>query len=324
MSLKIVVGLGRNDYDRDLILKGLQSQSKLFHEHSFVITNDKEELMYEIKDADVFFGYKIGEDIFSRAERLKWVHISLAGVNHTMHKGLMDPAVKLSSSKGLHPPYISEHIIAGLLYFCSGFDKASQLQKNKQWERDTILNGQCLLAGKNVLILGLGHIGLETGKKLSALGASVSGIKRNVTEKKVSGISVYSMEELYGLLPEMDAVVDILPLTPETEGIVHEKFFEAMKPGSIFINEGRGQHVSEKALIENTRHLRGMVLDATAPEPVPADSPLWERENVLLTQHTSGDSPEYLRLTAEYFMNNLALYVEGKEINGLIDKEAGY
>ncbi len=324
MAYKIVVGLGRNESDRDLIREGLATAPRLLEAHRFVITENKSQLETEIVDADIFFGYKLGYDLCRKAKKLKWVHISLAGVNHTMHECLMDPSILVTSSKGLHPPYISEHIISGLLYFCSGFDKAVKLQHEKKWDKDAVLGGQCLLSGKKILILGLGHIGMYTALKLNALGADVSGIRRNVAEPETEGVHVYAMSSLYELIGDMDAVVDILPLTPETTGILGKKFFSSMKKGSIFINVGRGQHVAEDEMIANCSHLRGLLLDATAEEPVPPSSPLWDMDNVLLTQHTSGDSPEYLRLTAEFFMKNLALYLQGKETDAKVDKTAGY
>jgi len=321
---KVVIGYGRSAQDRETIRTIVNAFSKKRENIRFTVTASKEEALEEIRDAHIFFGFRFGPELLEKARDLLWVHYSSAGVNHALYPELLRSPVLLSSSKGLHPPYITEHILAGIFYFYAGFDRIADLQRQKKWDKAGIVKEKTLLRGKQVLILGLGHIGKSAALQLTHLGARVHGIKRHVEETYADGISLHGMEELDTLLPDSDIVIDILPLTHETRQIMDRTFFGRMKDGALFINVGRGEHVKEEALLAEAPRFRGILLDATTREPLPEESPLWDLPNILLTQHTSGDFADYTEKATLFFLENLERFLDGEEPEGLIDKKEGY
>jgi phosphoglycerate dehydrogenase-like enzyme len=321
---KVIIGYGRSREERQMIRELTQEFQKEWDNVIFSLTESKEEAEQEIEDAHIYFGSRLGPELLKRARRLIWVHYSSAGVNHALYAELLQSPLLLTSSKGLHPPYISEYIIASIFYFYECLGQAAKLQQKREWNKARLVENKSLLAGEKVLVLGLGHIGEVTARKLYALGADVHGVKRRVREKYLDGISVHPAEEMDDLLGVSDIVIDILPLTDETRGMIDEAFFSRMKDGALFINVGRGEHVVEKALLKEAHRFRGIVLDATSEEPLSADSPLWSVPNILLTQHSSGDFKEYTKGATLFFLENLARFLNGEELKGLIDKASGY
>jgi len=323
-EVKVVIGYGRSEEDRTAIKSLLREFENKRRDVRFILASNKEEALQEIGDAHVYFGFRFGPELLEKAHELLWVHFSSAGVNHALYPALLKSPLLLSSSKGLHPPYISEHILAGIFYFYADFDHIVALQKQKKWDKTGIVREKRLLQGKQVLILGLGHIGKAAAQRLCHLGAVVHGIKKHVDETYADGVTIHSMEELFKLLPQADIVIDILPLTDETRGLMGKDFFKSMRDSALFINVGRGEHVVEEALLAEAPRFRGIVLDATSREPLTEDSPLWDLPNILLTQHTSGDFADYTEKATLFFLENLERFLDGEEPEGLIDKNEGY
>jgi phosphoglycerate dehydrogenase-like enzyme len=120
--------------------------------------------------------------------------------------------------------------------------------------------------------------------------------------------------------------MNVLPLTDATRGFMGETEFDALPPGAIVINAGRGATIDTQALlraIERGR-IKAALLDVTDPEPLPADHPLWTAPGVVITAHYSGAHPEYNAEADEIFLDNLRLYLAGKELHHVVDKQAGY
>ena len=321
---KVIIGYGRSDDDRKTIQRLLTDFEKKRKNVRFVLTASKEEVLGEIGDAHIYFGFRFGPELLEKARELIWVHYSSAGVNHALYPALLRSPAILSSSKGLHPPYISEYILAAIFYFYADFDRITRLQRERKWDKAGIVREKQLLRGKRVLILGLGHIGKVAAQKLCHLGAEVHGIKRHVEETYSDGVSIHPMEKLFDVLPDADIIIDILPLTEETRGLLDKSFFRSVKEGALFINVGRGEHIIEEDLLAEASRFRGIVLDATCREPLPEESPLWDLPNILLTQHTSGDFADYTEEATLFFLENLERFLDGEEPEGLINKEEGY
>jgi phosphoglycerate dehydrogenase-like enzyme len=134
------------------------------------------------------------------------------------------------------------------------------------------------------------------------------------------------MDKMPALLGKADFVVNILPNTGETQGLVGKKEFSLMKKGAVYVNVGRGLTNDEAALIEalNSGHLAAALLDVTAQEPLPAGSPLWDMETVMITPHYAGAHPDYAALAMNVTVENLKRYNAGAELINVVDKEAGY
>ena len=138
---------------------------------------------------------------------------------------------------------------------------------------------------------------------------------------------VYGPKEMGEVFKQSDYVINLLPDTQETRGLIDKTFFGLMKKSACFINLGRGSTVNQADLIDALRAqtIRAMVSDVYEAEPLPADSPLWQLENVILTPHVAGVSPQYLQRAMDIIRHNLQVYLgrTGRMMN-LVDLKLGY
>ena len=183
------------------------------------------------------------------------------------------------------------------------------------------------LGGSRVAILGTGNLGSTFAGYCTSMGAETIGISRS--GRPVEHFSrVYPMSRRLEAVQNADVVAACLPLTRETQGILDQAFFRAMKPGAIFLNTGRGKTVCQDDLIEALRsgHLGGAMLDVAEVEPMPPDCPLWEMENVFITPHISGSDldPQNTRQIFEIFRENFARYVQGQPLQNVVSRTKGY
>jgi phosphoglycerate dehydrogenase-like enzyme len=178
-----------------------------------------------------------------------------------------------------------------------------------------------------VLVVGLGAIGSETARRISAFGAEVVGLRRRPSSAPVPGVSaVLGPEALQSELSRADVVVLSAPQTAETWHLVGDAEFAAMKPGAVLVNVSRGKLVDEKALVRALAagKLRGAALDVFEHEPLDPGSPLWDRHDVLITPHVSGFHADYWPDATRLFAENLRRFVAGQPLENLVDKQAGY
>ncbi|MCA4131207.1 D-2-hydroxyacid dehydrogenase [Arthrobacter sp. M4] len=253
---------------------------------------------------------------------LQWVHAMAAGAGGAVKASGLDRATlekfKVTTSAGVHALPLAEFAALGIL---NGFKRSAELaqdQAAKHWPELRIPTR--LVNGSNLVVTGLGEIGLETARIARALGMTVSGTKRNV--EAIEGIErVVDNSGLASLLETADAVVNTLPGTPYTEKLFNREVFAAMKPGTVFINVGRGTVVDEAALLEalDNGQVSYACLDVFAVEPLPQDSPLWEHPKVMVSPHTSALSAAENRLITERFCSNLRIFLDGGELPHLVD-----
>lgn len=259
-----------------------------------------------------------------QSPQLKWVQSISAGVDYLPLNEFSDRGVLLSNGSGIHALSISEHTIGVLLSYYRGLTQAVKAQEQRDWVQDTIHYDQ--LAGKNLLVVGTGHIGQQLSKSIHSLGVNVYGI--NTTGHPAEGfIETYSIKNLAKIVPEMDIVVGILPGTHETYHIFNSDIFEKMKKSAVFINVGRGDTVHTKELIAalEEKHFAFAALDVFEEEPLPKESPLWEFDNLLVTPHISGMTVDFQNKFMKIFLANLKSYVENKELSvNQVELERGY
>ncbi len=189
------------------------------------------------------------------------------------------------------------------------------------------------LYGKTIGIAGLGNIGLEIAKRSKSFGMRVIGSRRNseFVPLRLPGYEqfvdeVLSPNQLEKLVSAADIVVDALPLTSETHEIFNYEIFSKFKRSSIFVNVGRGQTVIENDLIRSLKEglLKGAALDVFNEEPLPDDSPLWGMNNVIVSPHVSGWSPDYVGRAVEILKENLTHFARGDQLTNIVNKDAGY
>ena len=256
--------------------------------------------------------------------QLQWVQAISAGVDYLPLKEFSEQNVSLSNGSGIHSLSISEHVIGVLLGYYRGLNQAVKNQEQKNWAQDSIHYDQ--LSGKNLLVVGTGHIGQQLSKSIHSLGVKVYGI--NTTGHPAEGfIETYSIKNMHKIVPEMDIVVGILPGTDETYHIFNSDIFDNMKPSTVFVNVGRGDTVHTKELISalKARKIAFAALDVFEDEPLPKESSLWNMENVLITPHISGLTVDFQHKFMQIFLKNLKSYVANKELTvNQVELERGY
>ena len=178
-------------------------------------------------------------------------------------------------------------------------------------------------AERRIGVMGMGMLGSAALDRLASFGFALSGWSRS--RKAMPGVRCYAgTEELGAFLAELDILVCLLPLTPETRGMLAEPVFRQLPRGAALINAGRGGHLIATDLLAalDNRHLSAAILDVTDPEPLPADHPFWRHPRILLTPHVASSTDP---ATAAHFVADAILrHRAGKPLPGLVDRVAGY
>lgn len=256
---------------------------------------------------------KFSEQLLS-SDQLKWVQSISAGVDYLPLNDFSKREVLLSNGSGIHVLSISEHIIGVLLGYYRGLNESVKKQEQKVWAQESIHYDQ--LSGKNLLVVGTGHIGQQLSKSIRSLGVNVYGI--NTTGHPAEGfVETYSIKNMAKIVPEMDIVVGILPGTHETYHIFNSDIFGKMKKTGIFINVGRGDTVHTKELISalEEKQFAFAALDVFEEEPLPENNPLWTFDNVLITPHISGMTVDFQNKFMKIFLANLKSYLSDRELS---------
>jgi phosphoglycerate dehydrogenase-like enzyme len=289
------------------------------------LTQDPEEIEALLPDIEIVVG-GLPHHLLPKAENLRWLQQWGAGADWLLRvPEAAEHDFVLTSASGVHAIPISEQIIAYLLAFARGLHRAVCAQVKHQWHRET--KGSLFeLAGKTMVLVGVGAIGERTAEIAVALGMHVLGVRR-APEIAVPGIeAMYHPRQLLEILPQADFVVLTVPLTRETRGMIGRRELQAMKPSAYIINIGRGSTIQEDALIAALQdgQIAGAGLDVFATEPLPPDSPLWEMENVIITGHYAGMTPKYDDRAVAILLENLERYRSGGALKNIVDKRLGY
>ncbi len=272
--------------------------------------------------AEVMVGWNIPREAVQRAPRLKWIHSTAAGVDQLLHPEVLAGEILVTSSSGIHQPLV-EHVFAMVLALTRRLHVAIRNQVARRWERRQAVGDE--IRGKTMGVLGLGHIGAEIAEKAAVFGMRVIGTKRTVAP--VPHVDqVFPPEGLADVLRASDVVVVALPLTTQTRGLLGEPELRLMRRTAVLINIGRGAIVQEAALIRALQEggIAGAGLDVFEREPLPADSPLWGMEQVIITPHVSGTSQHYWDAATPLLCENVRRYLTGAPLLNLVNKALGY
>ena len=290
-----------------------------------------DEVMDAVAEAEVYFGFGIPRELFIAAPNLRWVHSAAAGVGTALHEEMRASDVLLTNSAGIHAVPIAEYIVAGVLHFLRGLDFAGEQQHQGVWDKTRFVADEAPLREMDTvraLVIGAGGLGGEAGKRLTALGARCTAVRRRVELGPPEGFELaIGLDQLDAELPHHDVIILTAPLTPQTKGLLDARRLDLLPPSAIVINVARGAHLDEEALIDRLRNgrIRGAVLDVFREEPLAADSPLWQLRQVLLTPHISPVSPgRFWPRQLDLFLDNWNRYVRGEPLRNVVNKEAGY
>lgn len=301
----------------------LESLAKMAKDYRLVSAKDAASIDLDAVEIIVSWENKLGNQILaSPTSQLKWVQVYSAGVDDLPLNVFKEKNILLSNASGVHSVPITESVVGMLLSHYRGLHTATIQQQAVNWDSRLPLSE---LNGRSLLIVGTGAIGRQLAKVATVLGVKVYGINRSGHPLE-NFIDTYPQAQIDQLLPKMDIVVNILPLTADTHYFYDAQRFQKMKDGVIFINVGRGPSVETAALIEACQTKIGFAgMDVFEEEPLPEDNPLWQMDNVLITPHVSGKTDQYNQRFFEILSDNLARYLEGGQLSrNQVQLDQGY
>ncbi len=270
-----------------------------------------------LEDTEVLFAWGVPPAVLARMPRLRWVQWLGAGVDLIV--GQTPDDITLTRVVGAFSTVMSEHVFAYLLALRRGIFEMRQLQREHVWRR--VIGPS--LRGQRLGVAGLGSIGSEVARLGRAFGMEVWGLSRTDRGGEICDRH-FLPTEMRDFAAGVDALVLVLPATPETDGIVDAEVLAGMREGSILVNVGRGNAIVERDLIAALRRGRPAMaqLDVFEREPLPEESPLWDLPNCYISAHCSG--PSEPRLVCTFAAENLRRYLQGEPMVGIVDRERGY
>jgi phosphoglycerate dehydrogenase-like enzyme len=270
---------------------------------------------------EVLMAYAVSPGLLPAMPKLRWVQAMTAGVEGWLALPDLPGDLTLTCARGTHREAMPENIIGALLYVAKPYAEAVENQKQRKW----VQRAAQPLTGKTLGILGLGAIGRDVARIAAALGLRVIGTRRR-PEPMANVAEVFPAERTPEVLAQSDFLLLLLPATPETENFINAERLAMMKPGAWLLNFGRGHLIKDDDLIAavKAKKIAGAMLDVYRQEPLPADHPFWTTEGIIVLPHIGGPHPQRDRFVARLFVDNLGRFLDGKTLNEVVDRKAGY
>lgn len=258
------------------------------------------------------------------ARNLRWVHCMYAGLDGFLFPALIESDVTVTNSRGVFSDSLGEFAIAAVLFFAKDLRRMIRSQAAETWDPFDVEE----ISGHTLGILGYGSIGRSVALRAKAMGMRVIALRRTPESAPPDPLvdEMLPPHRKLELMAGCDYLVVTAPLTPETVGMVGVDEFEAMKPGAVVINVGRGPVIDEGSLIRALleEKIRGAALDVFTTEPLPKGHPFFRMENVLLSPHCADRTPRWLWNAMELFADSLGRYRRGETLLNVVDKRRGY
>jgi|SRR5581483_10804427 len=296
-----------------------------------VVAKDMSEAEKATTDADVIVGFNpeiCAARLIDNDRQLRWIASLAAGVENCMAvPGVRGRNLLVTNMRGVDSAVIAEHAVALAMALAHSLDTFAVDTSKGEWNSAHGATAPIqTLAGKTLLVVGLGGIGTEVASRAHGLGMKVVAT-RDAAGNKPDFVSYVGLpDEMLTLAKSADVIVNAVPLTPQTKGLYDAKFFAVLKPTAYFVNVARGASVVTADLVSalSEHRLAGAGLDVTDPEPLPADSPLWHAPHVIITPHISSrsDFPNEARWTLA--VENLRRYANGEKVLSVVDLTKGY
>ena len=299
----------------------------------FVLSEEQEERWRgHLARADILWDFppsaSDGTKGINLAPNLKWIQTTSSGVGQTVKRlGLQESDILITTARGVHAGPLSEFVFLALLSHVKRLPHLQAEQKAHHWAR--FCGDE--LAGKTLAIIGVGELGRRVAEVGRCLGMRVVALARAGSDRTAEqlGIEVlFPHDALHQMLREADALVLSVPHTPDTEGMIDEAAFAALKPGAVFVNIARGQVVDLEALTRNLQSGRIALaaLDPFAVEPLDPNSPLWDLPNVLISPHSASTAESENGKITDIFCHNLRCYLKGRldDMRNVLDKARMY
>ena len=312
---------------RDRILE--RSRREGYEALEFIISDDKDEIVSGLPDADAAFIAAWDADMLRAARKLRWIHAIGGGVKQYLFPEMVESDIPFTCGKPAFAIPGAEFALGAMLMFSRrnhvtvGTPKLTQRSPSQEVALKPVD-----LAGKTLGVLGMGGIGQALAPRAKAMGMRVLGTSRRSRQAPDGVDRMYRMDEAVNMVAEADFVAVVVPETPETEGIVSEGLLAGMKRGAVILDcSGRPSLYDygsmDRALASG--RLGGVCFQPAGESPgmPPDDSDFWMRENVVVVT-CRGTSFEQENLCVGLFFENLRRFESGQPLLGLVDKTAGY
>ena len=278
-----------------------------------------------MEDVEVILGV-ITPTMFARATKLTWVHAITSGADSYLFPEMVKSEVMLSGDKGLVGTHLADHTFALLLSLTRRLARAVQDAPHSWKNRVAYRAEEFELEGRTMGIVGFGGTGRQIARRAAAFGMHCIAVDCDPVPPSPEVAEVWGSNRLDELLRTADVVTSGLPLTPQTRNMFNARAFGLMKPSALFVNVTRGEIFDSEALMAaiNNGKLAGAGLDVAPMEPLPSDHALWRTPNLIMTPHTAGASQFRISRNLDRFCRNIALYRDGKPLEGQINKSRGF
>jgi phosphoglycerate dehydrogenase-like enzyme len=293
---------------------------------------EEQQARYErlLGSAEVLFGIPdsrpgVLRDVVARNPALRWVHTMAAGGGGQIRMAKLSDAdlarITFTTSAGAHAEPLAEYAVFGVLCGAKELPKLQALQREHVWGERWVTRH---IGEMTICVVAMGEIGRRVASYFLHLGAKVIGVNRSVRD--VPGVEMHSVDDLTACAARADAIINCLPGAVGTDKLISAEVLAATKPGVIVVSLGRGSCIDEAALIAGLRsgHIGYAALDVVAQEPLPADSPLWDMPNVLITPHTMALTEKEEDRVVDIFLGNAHALVAGRPLRNLMNKELFY
>jgi len=272
-------------------------------------------------DTEAMLAWGSPPGLLPNMPKLRWAQALTAGVEGWLALPDLPRDLTLTCARGTHRDSMPENILGALFHIAKPYAAIVGDQAPHRWTRRmcTPLNGATLG------ILGLGAVGQEVARLATALRMRVIGTKRTVTP--LPGLAeVFPPERTAEVVAQSDYVLLLLPATPATENFVDARFLAQMKPTAWLINFGRGHLIADADLIAavTEKRIAGAILDVFRQEPLPPEHPFWGTDGILVLPHIGGGLPTRDGVVAKLFVENLGRFLDGRPLQEVVDRTAGY
>ncbi len=273
-------------------------------------SNDRSSTLPHLDNADALIGhhFQFDEEMLTRARRLRWIQSLTTGTDAILQLAALRPEVTVTSTRGMHGQQMSELVFLQMLALLRNFPRMQRNQSAHRWDRWP----QPLLAGKTVVIVGVGAIAEVLAPRCKAFGMTVWGIS-NSSRRPAGFDEILPRSELQRGAAAADFLVLIVPHSAQTENLIDAAVLSCMKPSAYLINVARGGVLDEVALLDSLREQRlaGAALDVFRERPLPPDHPLWSDEKIIITPHIGGMSDVYLDQAYPIVRDNIEKFLAG-------------
>jgi phosphoglycerate dehydrogenase-like enzyme len=295
-----------------------------------IVSDDPAKLSEAAADADaiLYAATKAGllAGVLPHAARARWIHSLWTGVEGILTPEMLAHPAQLTNGRGVFRWPLADWVMAAMLHFSFDLGRVIRQQQAGVWE--TFIS--TMLHGKTLGIIGYGSIGSAAASRAKGFGMKIAALRRKQGREQGNPDPLvdafYTLPQLHDLIAASDYLLLATPVTAETLGMIGAAEIAVMKPNAVLINVGRGAVVDEPALIQalESGKIRGAALDVFMVEPLPAGHPFYRMTNVLLSPHTADRVEGFLGPPVEAFLENLERFLNGKPLENLVDKHAGY